>query len=382
MTENQHPVDPSASVRPDLLVRPELLVRRDLPVRHGLPAPAYSRLAALAAYRPARGVESTELAPRWGVDAQWIERRVGVRRRGVADAEETVSAMAAAAARKALAEGGVPAGRVDAVVVAGCSARSPMPSTAARVAAALGLESPGVFDLNAACAGFCYALGVADGLVRAGTAGCVLVAGAERMSDWVDPGDRDTAPVFADGAGAALVTAAAHPGIHPTVWGSAPELADLITIPDGGTEADTGTEAGTEAGTETGTGAGAEAGGGPDGERWLRMQGRAVYRWALDGLADVARRACERAGLHPHELRGFVPHQANLRMIEAIAAQLGAEHAVLARDIVEAGNTSAASVPMALDALRRRGEVAPGDPVLLLGFGAGLSYAGQVVRVP
>ena len=317
--------------------------------RRDTPTPS-SRLAAVAAYRPARSVDSSELASRWAVDAQWVERRVGVRRRGVADASESVCAMATAAARKALAESGVTADQVDAVVVASCSAPSPMPSTAAWVAAELGLGSPGVFDLNAACGGFCYALAVADGLIKAGTAHCMLVVGAERMTDWVDPEDRDTAPVFADGAGAALVTRAERPGIHPTVWGSDGTRAGLITIPAR--------------------------------EGQLRMEGRAVYRWALDSLADVARQACLRAGLQPGDLKGFVPHQANLRMIEAVAGQLGAEQAVVARDITEAGNTSAASVPMALDALRRGGELAPGDPVLLLGFGAGLSYAAQVVNCP
>jgi 3-oxoacyl-[acyl-carrier-protein] synthase III len=224
------------------------------------------------------------------------------------------------------------------------------------VATRLGIVAPGAFDLNAACAGFCYALGVASDAVRAGTSRHVLVIGAEKLSQWVDWTDRSTCIIFADGAGAAVVGPVSEaeadegPGIGPVVWGSDGGMADKIYIKDRSS--------------------------------FIVQEGQAVFRWATTALHPVARQACEQAGVDPSELAAFVPHQANLRIIEAIARKIGAPQARVADDIVYSGNTSSASIPLALCAMIERGELGSGAAVLLLGFGAGISYAAQVIKVP
>ncbi|MEV6766575.1 beta-ketoacyl-ACP synthase 3 [Streptomyces sp. NPDC051105] len=313
-------------------------------------AGAGSRIAAVAGVRPRRVVGNAELGDPLGVSAEWIERRVGIRERRFAGPEDSLTGMGATAAAKALSAAGLAPADVDLLVLATCSMPSPMPNGAASVAALLGIPTVAAFDVNAACAGFCYGLGIADGLVRSGTSRCALVVGAERMTDWVDPMDVDTATVFADGAGAAVVVSADHTGIHPVVWGGDGEKASLIAIPD-------------RHGSVT-------------------MSGQAVYRWVTTELVQVARAACARAGLAPEDLKGLVTHQANLRMITRLATSLGATNAAVARDIVETGNTSAASVPLALTRLIDLGQIRSGDPVLLMGFGAGLSFAAQVVSCP
>jgi 3-oxoacyl-[acyl-carrier-protein] synthase III len=212
----------------------------------------------------------------------------------------------------------------------------------------LGASRAGAFDINAACAGFCYGLSVAADAVRSGTARTVVVPGAETLSDWVDWHDRRSAILFGDGAGAAVVGIGETSGIGPVVWGSDGSRAGLIDVPVGGK---------------------------------LRLDGPAVFRWATTSLAGVARTACDAAGIAPTDLAAFVPHQANLRIVEAVARRLGAPDAVVADDITDTGNTSAASVPLALGRLRDEGRVAAGDRALLLAFGAGLTWAGQVVEV-
>ncbi|MDN3355652.1 beta-ketoacyl-ACP synthase 3 [Actinomadura sp. DC4] len=311
---------------------------------------AGARLAGVAGYRPRRVVSNQEIAKRFGVTGAWIERRLGVRRRRFAGPGESVVEMAAAAAAKALAAAGEPAARVDLVILATCSAPSPMPSIASQVAARLGVPGAGAFDVNAACAGFSYALGAADGLIRSGLSRCALVIGAERMTDWVDPDDVDTATVFADGAGAAVVTPATQAAIHPVVWGGDGSRSGLLGIAD----------------------------------RYatIRMDGPAVYRWATTEMPPVAEAACRAAGLTTSDLKGFVSHQANLRMINRLAAALGVTGIAVADDIIASGNTSAASIPLGLARLIDLGRVRSGDPVLLLGFGAGLSYAAQVIDCP
>ncbi len=307
-----------------------------------------ARIAGLGYYRPARVVENEAIAERVGVDPQWIEARTGIRRRRVAAAGETVVDMATEAAQKALAASSVPVEEVDAVVVATSTAESTMPSAAPQVADRLGLSHPAAFDVNVACAGFCVALACADSMVRSGTARSVLVVGADRSSSWLDRDDRTTAILFGDGAGAAVVTASAQPAIGPVVWGSVGEGADLIAIDPV--------------------------------DRVIRMEGQPVFRWAT-GLAPIARRACEVAGVDPAELAAFVPHQANVRIIDALVRGLGLGDTTVARDVVDSGNTIAASVPLALALLVERGDIPPGRPVLLFGFGAGLVYAGQVVTL-
>jgi len=312
-----------------------------------------SKILAFGGYQPDKVVTNDDLAKIVETSDEWIRSRVGIESRRVAAPGETVADMAEAAGAKALAASGLTPPSIDLVIVASCSAEVPIPNAAATVAHRLGIGAPAAYDLNAACAGFCYALAAASDSVRAGSARHALVIGAEKMTTWIDWQDRSTCIIFADGAGAAVVgpTADGEPsGIGPVVWGSAGDQAEKITIP-----ADTHT---------------------------IRQDGQAVFRWATTAMHPVALEACTRAGVSPAELSAFIPHQANLRIIEAIARRLGIPRERVADDIVHAGNTSSASIPLALSRMAEQGRLQPGTPALLLGFGAGLSYAAQVITVP
>jgi 3-oxoacyl-[acyl-carrier-protein] synthase III len=313
-----------------------------------------ARILSFGKYQPARVVTNDDLAATIDTSDEWIRSRVGIASRRIAAPDETVADMAVAAGGKALAGSGLSPADIDLVVVATCTPEVPIPNTAATVATRLGIVAPGAYDLNAACAGFCYALATASDAVRAGTARNVLVIGAEKLSQWVDWTDRSTCIIFADGAGAAVVGpvtgAGESPGIGPVVWGSDGGMADKICIADRNS--------------------------------FIVQEGQAVFRWATTALHPVAKQACARAGVDPASLAAFVPHQANLRIIESIARKLGAPQARVADDIVHSGNTSSASIPMALSAMIERGEIGSGDKVLLLGFGAGISYAAQVITIP
>jgi 3-oxoacyl-[acyl-carrier-protein] synthase-3 len=315
---------------------------------------AGARILAFGGYQPHRVVTNHDLAAAVETSDEWIRSRVGIASRRIAAPEETVADMATAAGGKALAASGLVPSDIDLVIVATCTPEVQIPNTAATVALRLGIGAPGAYDLNAACAGFCYALANANDAIRAGTARHVLVIGAEKLSHWVDWTDRSTCIIFADGAGAAVVGPVADPGdtpgIGPVVWGSAGHLADKIYIADRNS--------------------------------FIVQEGQAVFRWATTALHPVALQACEDAGVAPADLAAFVPHQANLRIVEAIARKLGAPQALVADDIVTAGNTSSASIPLALSRMLERGEIGSGDHVLILGFGAGICYAGQVITIP
>jgi len=320
-------------------------VRTDTSLRH-------SRIVGLGEHRPAGSLTNDDLAGR-GLDTtdEWIRTRTGIVSRHVAAADESVVSMGIDAAAKALAAAGLSGADVDLVVLATCTMRNAIPGGAARIAS--GIDAPGVgaFDVNAACGGFCYALSVASDAIRTGSATRAVVVGSEKLTDWLDWSDRGTCILFGDGAAAAIVEAADEPGIGPVAWGS-----------DGDAYASVGV---------------------PDGDWAIRMDGPAVFRWATTQLAPVARRACELAGVGVGDLRAFVPHQANARIVDALARALKLpDHVVVAHDIATTGNTSAASVPLALSSLVNTGAVGSGDLALLLAFGAGLTYAGQVVRVP
>jgi 3-oxoacyl-[acyl-carrier-protein] synthase-3 len=314
---------------------------------------AGSRIVAMGHYQPSRVVTNDDLAATIDTNDAWIKDRVGIAERRIAEAE-SVADMATYAAEKALAASGLNAADIDLVTVATCSSIDRCPNVSTRVAARLGITAPAAYDLNTACSGFSYALGTADHAIRAGAARNALVIGAEKLSDVTDWTDRTTAVLFGDGAGAAVVTGVPdgeQAGIGPVLWGSAPDKGDVLKI-----------------------------------EGWqpyIKQEGQIVFRWATTALAPFAIEACHKAGIEPSDLAAFVPHQANTRIIDGIVKRLGlGPDVVVAKDLIESGNTSAASVPLALSKLVERREVPSGAPVLLFGFGGGLTYAGQVVRCP
>jgi 3-oxoacyl-[acyl-carrier-protein] synthase-3 len=314
---------------------------------------AGTRIVAMGHYQPSRIITNDDLAATIDTNDAWIKDRVGIAERRIAEAE-SVADMATYAAEKALAASGLSAADIDLVTVATCSSIDRCPNVATRVAARLGITAPAAYDLNTACSGFSYALGTADHAIRAGAARNALVIGAEKLSDVTDWTDRTTAVLFGDGAGAAVVTGVPdgeQPGIGPVLWGSAPDKGDVLKI---------------------------------EGiQPYIKQDGQIVFRWATTALAPFAIETCHKAGIEPSDLAAFVPHQANTRIIDGIVKRLGlGPNVVVAKDLIESGNTSAASVPLALSKLVERREVPSGAPVLLFGFGGGLTYAGQVVRCP
>ncbi|OXM61843.1 beta-ketoacyl-ACP synthase III [Amycolatopsis vastitatis] len=312
-----------------------------------------SRVLGIGSAQPEKIVTNDDLSEIMDTNDEWIRTRVGIIERRFAEKDELLTDFAVAAGTAALADAGVDPSEVDTVILPNCTMPTPIPNAAAQVAARIGIPSPGAFDLNAACAGFCYGLGVASDLIRGGSAKKVLVIGAEKLTDWIDPTDRANAIIFADGAGAAVVGASDEPLIGPVSWGSAGDLVDLIYMRD---------------------------------EKFIYQEGQSVFRWATTKIAPIAMEALEAAGLKPSDVDVLIPHQANLRIVEAIAKKLRANGArddmVVADDIRYSGNTSSASIPLALDHMRKAGTAKPGDVVLAVGFGAGLSYAGQAFVCP
>jgi 3-oxoacyl-[acyl-carrier-protein] synthase-3 len=310
-----------------------------------------ARILGVGAYRPRRRVTNDELAQVMDTNDEWIQTRVGIAERRWAGKDETLVEMAVAAGGKAIAASGLGPDEIDMVVAASASLRKPIPGIGPQIAHRLGIPRPGSFDLNAGCAGFCYSLGLVNDAIRAGSARNALVIGVERLTDVTDMNDRSTAVIFADGAGAMVVGPSDEPGIGPVAWGSDGDQHNAIEI---------------AAGAST-----------------MTMAGQAVYRWATTKLTEALVQAMESAGVGPQDIDVFAPHQANLRIVESMVKKLGLpERTVVARDIVQSGNTSAASVPLALSALLESGEAKSGDLALVLGYGAGLTFAGQVLRLP
>jgi len=321
-----------------------------LSLRTGAPA---SRILGTGSSQPEKIVTNHDLAKVIDTSDEWIRERVGIIERRAAGPDEKLVDYGAEAGRRAIADAGLQPSDIDTVIVATCTLPTQIPNASARIADMVGVKQAGAFDLNAACAGFCYAIGTASDLVRSGSAVRVLVVGSERFAGWVEPTDRSNAIIFADGAGAAVVGPSDEPAIGPVAWGSAGDLAELIYMRE---------------------------------DRWLFQEGQSVFRWATTQVAPIALRALELTGLKPSDVDVLIPHQANLRIVNAIAKKLRSEGArddmVVADDIMYSGNTSSASIPIALDHMRAAGRVHSGDVLLLVGFGAGLSYASQVVISP
>lgn len=312
-----------------------------------------SRITGVAAYRPARLATNEDVSAVTTVSPQWIEQRTGIRTRGRADDSEDMVSMAAEAARKAIAMAAVDPAEIGLVVLATATRRQRIPGIAPQVAAVVGLPAAGAFDVNAVCAGFTYSVAMASNAVRAGETPNALVIGVERVSDWINPGDPDTYVIFGDGAGAVVVSRSEESGVGPAIWGS-----------DGGRHGVL------------------EMTVGENGAEYVTMDGPLVYKWSTSTMPKAAKRACAAAGVRLSDVKWFVPHQANRRIIDTLARALDFPDDHVVRDVVDAGNTSAASVPLALSRLYESGRTTTGDLVLLLGFGAGLTYAGQIVRMP
>jgi 3-oxoacyl-[acyl-carrier-protein] synthase-3 len=327
---------------------------------------AHARILGLGVYRPSRLVPNAEVVEAIDSSDEWIQQRSGIRTRRFATPEETVQMMSVAASRQALERAGISPAQIDCVVVATVSHLLQTPAVAPAIATELGTDHAAAFDISAACAGFCHAVALGSDMVRAGSAGHVLVIGVERLSDITDMKDRGTAFIFADGAGAAVIGPSDVPGIGPVVWGSDGEQYDLIRQREDWRDV---------VGSDQQPGSGVMP--------HLTMQGNPVFRWASFTMAKVAQQALDAAGVSPDDLDVFVPHQANMRIIDAMARSMKLPaHVRIGRDIADQGNTSAASIPLALDRMMLEGDARSGDTALLIAFGAGLAYAAQVVTVP
>jgi len=330
-----------------------------------------ARILSVGAYRPARVVPNSEIVDAIDSSDEWIVQRTGIRTRHVAAPDESLVDMAYEASVIALKRAGLQVTDIDTVIVATITYPFQTPSAATELLVKLGHEDAAAFDISAACAGFTYAVGIANDLVRAGTSKNVLVVGAEKLSDFTNPTDRATAFIFADGAGAVIVGQSEEQGIGPIVWGSNPENREAIsTSPSWLVFKDAEKlKANLDAGNPVW----------PD----ISQSGQTVFRWAVFAMAPVGLQAIEAAGLTPDDLAAFIPHQANERIIDSLTKSMKLPESVsVARDIQTTGNTSAASIPLAMDRLLEENPSLHGKKALIMGFGAGLVFAGQVIELP
>jgi len=324
--------------------------------------PSGSRVAGVGVYRPIRIVKNNEIIHKIDSTDQWIRERSGIIERRYASSQETVAKMATEACLSALLDAKIDALDIDLVILATATNPAQLPNLAMEIATDIGAINAGAYDIGAACSGFSYGLAIASSAVLSGDARNVLIVGSERMTDFVSETDRGTAFLFADGAGAFVVTGSEKTEISSPVWGSDGKLNDWICMtknwPTYMNEKDGEFPA-------------------------LKMEGQKVFRWAITEMVGIAHRTLEKAGIGVQDLGAFVPHQANQRITDHIAKSLKLpDHVAVARDGINMGNTTAATIPLALDTLRRNGEVKSGDLALLMGFGAGLAYSGQVIVVP
>jgi 3-oxoacyl-[acyl-carrier-protein] synthase-3 len=322
----------------------------------------HARLMSVGSYQPSRVVTNEEICQYIDSSDEWIRERSGVVTRRFAAPEETVTDMAEAASRIAIERAGIAPSDIDGVIVATVTHMHVTPSSATLLAYRLGCDPAPAVDISAACAGFSYGLAMASDMVRAGSARHVLVVGSEKLTDFIDPYDRSTAFLFGDAAGAVVVGPSEEPGIGPAVWGAEGEHWDAIVTDQSWDEARGNVE-----------------------RPWpyLKMDGPKVFRWAVWQMSPVAQKALDVAGITGADLNAFIPHQANTRIIEAMAKQLKLPESVaISRDVSTSGNTSAASIPLAMDHMLADGSARSGGLALLIGFGAGLAYSSQVVRLP
>ena len=323
--------------------------------------PAHTRIYAYGAARGENAVPNDDLVGPIDSSDEWIRQRTGIVTRTRANAETTAIELSADAAAEAISRSGVDPAQIDAVIVATISNPKQTPSVSAIVADRVGANPAAAYDVNAACAGFAYAVAQADALIRGGAAHYALVIGAEKLSDVVDPTDRSISFLLGDGAGAVVIGPSDFPGIGPTVWGSDGSKSDAVGMNHTLVEFRDGVAP------------------------WptLRQEGPTVFRWAVWEMVKVARQALEAAGVEASDLAAFVPHQANMRIIDEFAKQLKLpDTVVIGRDIETTGNTSAASIPLATHRLLEEHPELSGGLALQIGFGAGLVFGAQVVVLP
>jgi len=331
-------------------------------------ATRHSQILGVGDYRPSRIVPNSEIVDLIDSSDEWIRERSGIESRRYASADESVVDMSVAAGQKALKAAGITAAQLSAVIVATVTYPFQTPSAATDVTLRLGNPNAAAFDISAACAGFCYGVGMASDMVRTHSAEYVLLIGVEKLSDFTDPTDRGTAFIFADGAGAIVIGPSDRPKIGPLIWGSDATAREAIIMQPSWLELRNPIGPGNIGNI-----------GWPD----IKMQGQTVFRWAVYQMAPIGLKAIEAAGITVDQLDVFIPHQANIRIIDAMAKAMKLpENITIARDVRVSGNTSAASIPLAMSALYDSGEVKSGQLALLIGFGAGLVYAAQVVELP
>ena len=327
-----------------------------------IPRPQGSKVSGIGVYRPKRIVSNGEIAPLIDSSDQWIRERSGIIERRYASADETVASMAVNACNEAIKDSGFNPLEIDLVILATATNPAQLPNLAMEVASKIGATNAGAYDIGAACSGFSYGLAIASESVLSGDCKNAIIVGSERMTDFVSNKDRGTAFLFADGAGAFVVSASEETGISSPTWGADGSLNDWICMTK-----DWPTYMNEKNGEFPA----------------LKMEGQKVFRWAISEMVGIAHRTLEKAGIGVEDLSAFVPHQANQRITDHIAKSLKLpSHVAVARDGINMGNTTAATIPLALDTLRRNGEVKSGDLALLMGFGAGLAYSGQVIVVP
>jgi 3-oxoacyl-[acyl-carrier-protein] synthase-3 len=317
----------------------------------------FSRIVGTGSYLPPRVVTNEELSKKLDTSDAWIQERTGIRQRHIADESQATSDLALAASRRALEAAGVKAADIDLIVVATSTPDFVFPSTACLLQAKLGANGCAAFDLQAVCSGFVYGLATADNFIRAGTHKLALVVGAEVFSRILDWNDRGTCVLFGDGAGAVVLAAGDQPGIHASVLHADGSLAGILSVP------------------------GNVCGGRIVGSPFLQMQGNQVFRVAVKVLDEVARETVAAAGMKLEDVDWLIPHQANVRILEATAKRLGLPRERLVVTVDHHANTSAASIPLALDEYVRAGTIKAGHKVMLQGVGGGFTWGASLVTM-
>ena len=317
----------------------------------------YSRIIGSGGYLPRNIVTNDDLAQRMDTSDEWIRTRTGIRQRHIAAADETSSSLALEAGKAAIASAGIAAQDIDLIILATSTPDYVFPSTACLLQAKLGIKGCPAFDLQAVCSGFVHALATADLFIRSGEHRCALVVGAEVFSRILDWNDRGTCVLFGDGAGAVILRADTKPGVMATALHADGSYAGILSVP------------------------GNVCGGKVSGDPFLRMDGPAVFKFAVRVLDEVARETLAKCGQRVEDIDWLIPHQANLRILESTAKRLGLPPEKLIVTVDTHGNTSAASVPLALDLAIRDGRIRHGDKVMLQAVGGGFTWGAAVVQM-